>query len=80
MPSTNSLKLVKQFNNITKSSQDKREYRGMLLGNQLKCLLISDPLTDISAASLDVHVGYMLDPKELPGLAHFCEQLRLCST
>ena len=70
----NSLKSSQRFDNITKSSQDKREYRGVLLNNQLKCLLISDPSTDISAASLDVHVGYLLDPIELPGLAHFCEQ------
>ena len=67
-------KLVQRFDNIVTSSQDKRHYRGLLLDNHLKCLLISDPLTDRSAASVDVHAGYMLDPKEFPGLAHFCEQ------
>ena len=66
--------LIQRFDNITKSSQDRREYRGVLLNNQLKCLLISDPLKIISAASIDVHAGSMLEPKELPGLAHFCEQ------
>ena len=69
------LKLVKQFENIVQSNQDTRKYRGLLLDNGLKCLLISDPLTDRSAAAVDVHAGYMLDPKEFPGLAHFCEHM-----
>ena len=68
-------KLEKRFDNIITSSQDKRLYRGLLLDNDLKCLLISDPATDRSAASVDVHAGYMLDPKEFPGLAHFCEHM-----
>ena len=69
------LKLIKTFDNIVKSEKDKRLYRGLLLDNDLKCMLISDPTTDRSAASVDVHVGYMLDPKEFPGLAHFCEHM-----
>jgi insulysin len=68
-------KLERAFDNIVKSSQDKREYRGLLLDNGLKCLLISDPTTDRSAAAVDVHAGYLLDPKEFPGLAHFCEHM-----
>lgn len=68
-------KLVERFDNIITSSQDKRNYRGLLLDNKLKCLLINDPLTDRSAAAVDVHAGYMLDPKEFPGLAHFCEHM-----
>ena len=69
------LKLIKSYENIVKSEKDKRLYRGLLLDNDLKCLLISDPSTDRSAASVDVHIGYMLDPKEFPGLAHFCEHM-----
>lgn len=69
------MKLVQRFDNIIKSSQDKRLYRGLLLDNELKCLIVSDPSTDRSAASVDVHAGYMLDPKEFPGLAHFCEHM-----
>lgn len=69
------LKLIKTFDNIVKSEKDKRLYRGLLLDNDLKCMLISDPTTDRSAASVDVHIGYMLDPKEFPGLAHFCEHM-----
>ena len=70
-----SLKLAKVYDNITKSTQDTRLYRGLLLDNGLKCLLISDPTTDRSAASLDVHAGYMLDPTQFPGLAHFLEHM-----
>ena len=61
-------KIVKVFDKIEQSSQDDRQYRGFLLNNGLKCLVISDPHTDRSAASLDVNTGYMLDPKEFPGL------------
>ena len=61
-------KIVKVFDKIEQSSQDDRQYRGFLLNNGLKCLVISDPHTDRSAASLDVSTGYMLDPKEFPGL------------
>ena len=64
----------KRFDQITKSNKDHRNYRGLLLDNELKCLLISDPSTERSAASMDVNVGCMLDPKKLPGLAHFLEQ------
>jgi len=34
-----------------------RIYRGLELKNGLKVLLISDPTTDKSSASLNVHVG-----------------------
>lgn len=43
--------------NIKKSIQDKRLYRGLTLSNGLRALLISDPTTDKSAASLAVNVG-----------------------
>lgn len=44
-------------NHITKSPEDKREYRGLELANGIKVLLISDPTTDKSSAALDVHIG-----------------------
>jgi insulysin len=68
------LKSFQRFQ-INKSIYDKREYRGLLLNNELRCLLISDSSTAKSAASMDVHVGTIHEPKHLPGLAHFCEQL-----
>jgi insulysin len=47
----------KQCNNIIKSEQDSRLYRGLLLNNGMKVLLISDPKTDKSAAAMEVNVG-----------------------
>ena len=49
------VKLVE--NNIVKSAEDKRAYRGLELSNGLKVLLISDPSTDKSSAAIDVHIG-----------------------
>lgn len=43
-------------------------------------LLISDCETDKSSAALDVHVGHLADPWELPGLAHFCEHMLFLGT
>jgi insulysin len=60
---------------IVKSKQDKREYKALELSNKLTCLLIHDPDTDKSAASLNVHVGCALDPKPLYGTAHFLEHM-----
>ena len=37
--------------------------------------MVSDETTDKSAAALDVHIGHMSDPNNLPGLAHFCEHM-----
>ena len=65
---------------VEKSPNDNRDYRGLVLGNGLKVLLVSDTKTDKSAAALDVHVGHMRDPTELPGLAHFCEHMLFLGT
>jgi len=65
---------------IAKSAEDHRLYRGLQLDNGLKVLLISDSQTDKSAAAMDVHIGYMSDPSELPGLAHFCEHMLFLGT
>lgn len=46
-----------RFNNVIKSQQDNREYRGLVLQNGMKVLLISDVTTDFSAAALSVEIG-----------------------
>uniref|UniRef100_A0A1I8Q5M0 Insulin-degrading enzyme n=1 Tax=Stomoxys calcitrans TaxID=35570 RepID=A0A1I8Q5M0_STOCA len=69
-----------RLNNIEKSEQDNREYRGLQLKNGLKVLLVSDVGTDVSAAALSVQVGHMSDPDTLPGLAHFCEHMLFLGT
>ena len=71
-PKISGLKMSATRHNIIKSPDDDREYRGLVLPNGLKAILVSDPSTDRSAAALDVHVGNMSDPDELQGLvSHF---------
>lgn len=80
-PLTNAeaVKMVR-YPNILKSEQDTRDYRGLVLDNGLKVILISDPQTDKSAASLSVQVGYLSDPDNIPGLAHFLEHMLFLGT
>merc|ERR1712106_776359 len=70
----------RSYDDIAKSEEDKRSYRGLELNNGLKVLLISDPSTDKSSAALDVHIGHVSDPSHLPGLAHFCEHMLFLGT
>lgn len=70
----------RRVDDIIKSAEDKRLYRCLELQNEMKVLLISDSRTDKAAASLDVNVGHMSDPVELPGLAHFCEHMLFLGT
>lgn len=72
--------IEKRYDDIVKSPNDKREYRGLLLTNKMKILLISDPTTDKGAAALNVNIGYLSDPPDLPGLAHFCEHMLFLGT
>ena len=53
-----SVKLV--VDDIVKSAEDKRLYRGLQLTNGMRVLLISDPTTDKSSAALDVHIGNII--------------------
>ncbi|CAN6669000.1 A-factor-processing enzyme [Trichomonascus vanleenenianus] len=66
--------------NLERPSLDDREYRVITLPNQLEALLIHDPEIDKGSAALDVNVGSFADPKDLPGLAHFCEHLLFMGT
>lgn len=70
---------VKVFE-VAKASLDPRLYRGLILANGLRVLLSSDPQLKKGAAAVDVQVGYMNDPKDLPGLAHFCEHMLFLGT
>ena len=49
--------IKESFTNIVKSASDNRLYKGIVLENELRCLLISDPKTDKSAASMTVNTG-----------------------
>ncbi|XP_056631781.1 insulin-degrading enzyme isoform X2 [Diorhabda carinulata] len=72
--------VLKRYDNITKSDEDQRLYRGLELSNHMKILLVSDPKTDKSSAAMDVNVGFLSDPKEVYGLAHFCEHMLFLGT
>ncbi|KAI0310642.1 Metalloenzyme, LuxS/M16 peptidase-like protein [Amylostereum chailletii] len=65
---------------IQKSEQDDREYRLIELDNGLQAMLVQDAKADKAAASLDVAVGHLHDPDDMPGLAHFCEHLLFMGT
>ncbi|XP_042192680.1 insulin-degrading enzyme isoform X1 [Callorhinchus milii] len=72
--------IVRTVPNIIKSPEDKREYCGLEFANGINALLIHDPTTDKSSAALDVHIGSLSDPKDIQGLAHFCEHMLFLGT
>ncbi len=57
-----------------------RKILKLCLENELRVLLISDPMADQSAASLTVAAGSWSDPIEYPGMAHFCEHMLFMGT
>jgi insulysin len=59
---------------------DTREYRYLELDNRMRVLLVSDPQTDKSAASLHVRAGSGDDPLARQGLAHFLEHMLFLGT
>jgi secreted Zn-dependent insulinase-like peptidase len=65
---------------IRQSPNDDRAYRYLVLDNQLRVLLVSDPATDRAAASLAVLRGYYHEPEAYPGLAHFLEHMLFIGT
>ena len=65
---------------VTKSPNDDREFRFIKLENDLKVILIQDPETTKSYATMHVNVGSALDPDEFPGLAHFLEHMLFLGT
>ncbi|KAJ8083457.1 metalloprotease [Marasmius tenuissimus] len=81
VPSSESIPPFSVFTKaIEKPLQDDREYRIIRLDNGLEATLVSDAKTDKASASLDVSVGHVLDPDDMPGLAHFCEHLLFMGT
>ncbi|KAI0076466.1 insulin-degrading enzyme [Panus rudis PR-1116 ss-1] len=65
---------------IERSENDDRDYRLIRLENGLEAIIIQDAGADKAAASLDVAVGHLHDPDDMPGLAHFCEHLLFMGT
>ncbi len=50
------------------------------LDNGLEAILISDPKTDQSAATIAVRAGSWQDPEQYPGMAHFLEHMLFLGT
>ncbi|OXG84088.1 insulysin [Cryptococcus neoformans Gb118] len=57
-----------------------RKHKYFTLSNGLEVVVVSDPKADKAAASMDVGVGHLSDPDDLPGCAHFCEHLLFMGT
>jgi insulysin len=74
--------IIKDQNNIPILSPAfaERKTAKLILENGLHVYLISDPQADLSAAALSVNAGSWLDPKEIPGLAHFLEHMLFLGT
>lgn len=68
------------FAAVHKSPTDDRQYLSFSLPNQMKALVISDPTTDKSAASVDVNIGSNANPVNRLGLAHFLEHMLFLGT
>lgn len=65
---------------VVKSPNDDREYKVITLPNQLEVMLVSDPSTEKSAASLSVGVGLLQDPMTQQGMAHYLEHMLFLGT
>lgn len=49
--------IVTITDDVIKPDVDKRQWRALKLQNDMNILIISDPETDKSAASMNVHIG-----------------------
>jgi protease-3 len=72
-PAKKSIPIAK--NKIIKSPYDDLNYDYFELENKMKVVVINDPKAKKSAASMNVSVGYLKDPKDCFGLAHFLEHM-----
>ena len=68
------------LNQPIKSPNDEREYRYVVLPNNLRALLVHAPGSDRAAAAVSVARGSDHDPDEHPGLAHFVEHMLFIAT
>jgi len=60
---------------VNKSESDPKTYRSYVMTNGMRALLVSDPDATKSYASVSVNAGSLLEPENLPGLAHFLEHM-----
>ena len=71
----NNSKLSNSINTsiIKKSENDYRDYEWFELDNKLKVIIITDKLSNMCGALLNVNVGSIHDT--IPGMAHFLEHM-----
>lgn len=79
-PSQQNENLPRTFSDFIKSKSDSLDYLLKVLPNGLKILMVSDPNSHKSAASMNVNIGSLSDPEDSPGLAHFCEHMLFMGT
>ncbi|MEZ5277587.1 MAG: insulinase family protein [Opitutaceae bacterium] len=63
-----------------KAPTDRSEVRHLVLENDLRVILLSDPDLNKSSASMAIGVGSLSDPKDRQGLAHFLEHMLFLGT
>lgn len=68
--------MSKVYEKIEKSLEDHRLYRGLVLSNEMRVMLISDNKTTKSGAALCVKIGYNEDPENISGLASLCARMK----
>src|SRR5690349_2713253 len=73
--SSSELSIVSIVVNIKKSDSDSWNYRDLELSIEMLVVLISHPNIDKAAAALDVTIGSLADPRDVPGIAHFLEHM-----
>ncbi|HUJ73626.1 MAG TPA: insulinase family protein, partial [bacterium] len=56
------------------------QYRRLVLPNQLRVILVSDPTAERSAAAMTVGAGSLEDPPDHQGMAHFLEHMLFLGT
>ena len=71
---------MKELGTMIQSISDTRKYKIIELENQLQCIVVSDPDTKKSSASLSVGVGSLQDPVEYQGIAHYLEHMLFMGT
>jgi len=74
------LEIAASAQTLKKHPDDESASRSFVLENGLKVLVVSDPKFNVSAASLEVQVGSLMDPKGRQGLAHFLEHMLFLGT
>ena len=73
-------KIRRIADHLEKPALDDRSYRVIELPNKLEALLVHDPTTDKSSASVNVNVGSFSDADDMPGMAHAVEHLLFMGT